>query len=299
MSNPADRILHDVDPEPFIAEAQRRWEATADLARADFRRAIFGPPTVLSRSAIRLARILRGPGFADEATEVLREAFDHCVAGGIAHEPDALEALGDLARELGHKQEAITFYERAALEGDDAAVKLLVDLRLEISLPLAGPATLARVKQMPTRQQQVLALTVFATPPDSSPDYAYVGQIVRMSPEEVQEHETNGLEGLDPLRLPAPPTEQISLSDPFNIGGKLYLDSPDEGFADPAHLPGEVIGGTLTNDERAMIQLMDSKDRARYLLQKRIQEKTEMAVLLSQLQSLRHQTTMSVINNIR
>ena len=60
-----------------------------------------------------------------------------------------------------------------------------------------------------------------------------------------------------------------------------------------------VRSGTLTNDERAMIQLMDPKDRARYLLQKRIHEKAEMAVLLSQLQALRHQTAMSIINNIR
>lgn len=84
-----------------------------------------------------------------------------------------------------------------------------------------------------------------------------------------------------------------------NIGGYVYAGGFDENFADASHMPGEVIGGTLTNDERAMIQLMDPKDRARYLLQKRIQEKAEMAVLLSQLQSLRHQTAMSVINNIR
>jgi hypothetical protein len=40
-------------------------------------------------------------------------------------------------------------------------------------------------------------------------------------------------------------------------------------------------------------------DRADSLLQKRIDEKAQMAVLLSQLQSLRHQTAASVINNIR
>ncbi|MFE1222320.1 tetratricopeptide repeat protein, partial [Streptomyces sp. NPDC058759] len=55
----------------------------------------------------------------------------------------------------------------------------------------------------------------------------------------------------------------------------------------------------LTNDERAMLSLMDRKDRARYLLQRRIDEKREMSVLLSQLQALRHQTAMAVINNIR
>ncbi|MEU3612499.1 hypothetical protein ABZ725_09330, partial [Streptomyces sp. NPDC006872] len=55
----------------------------------------------------------------------------------------------------------------------------------------------------------------------------------------------------------------------------------------------------LTQDERAMLSLMDPKARARYLLQKRINEKEEMGVLLNQLQALRHQTAMSVINNIR
>jgi hypothetical protein len=70
-------------------------------------------------------------------------------------------------------------------------------------------------------------------------------------------------------------------------------------FATVSTRPGEVIGGTLTAAERAMIQLMGPQDRARYLLQKRSDEKTEMAVLLSQLQGLRHQAAMSVINNIR
>ncbi len=87
--------------------------------------------------------------------------------------------------------------------------------------------------------------------------------------------------------------------DDLNIGATVRTGGFDPEFEDPANMPGQVIGGTLTNDERAMIQLMDPKDRARYLLQKRIQEKAEMAVLLSQLQSLRHQTAMSVINNIR
>jgi hypothetical protein len=62
---------------------------------------------------------------------------------------------------------------------------------------------------------------------------------------------------------------------------------------------GQVIGGTLTEDERAMLDLMSPEDRARYLLAKRIDDKAEMAALLSQLQSERHQTAMSVINNIR
>ena len=48
-----------------------------------------------------------------------------------------------------------------------------------------------------------------------------------------------------------------------------------------------------------MLSLMDPKDRARYLLQKRMQDRAESFALWSELQALRHQTAMSVINNIR
>jgi hypothetical protein len=90
------------------------------------------------------------------------------------------------------------------------------------------------------------------------------------------------------------------IPDELNIGGKIHYGGRDPEFERGVYeMPGQVIGGTLTNDEKAMINLMDPKDRARYLLQKRIQEKAEMAVLLSQLQALRHQTAMSIINNIR
>jgi hypothetical protein len=64
-------------------------------------------------------------------------------------------------------------------------------------------------------------------------------------------------------------------------------------------IPNAPESGPPTDDERRMLELMDPNDRARYLLQKRIQEKSEMSILLSQLQSLRHQTSISVINNIR
>ena len=61
----------------------------------------------------------------------------------------------------------------------------------------------------------------------------------------------------------------------------------------------QVIGDPLTADERAMLELMSPEDRARYLLAKRVGDKQEMSLLLSQLQAERHQTAMSVINNIR
>src|SRR3954469_7891111 len=49
-------------------------------------------------------------------------------------------------------------------------------------------------------------------------------------------------------------------------------------------------GLPLTDDEQTMLALMDPKDRARYLLQKRVQETAELGALLGQLQSLRHDT---------
>ncbi|AGZ42474.1 hypothetical protein AFR_21010 [Actinoplanes friuliensis DSM 7358] len=79
----------------------------------------------------------------------------------------------------------------------------------------------------------------------------------------------------------------------------MFVSRFDPDFEDPANNSVRVIDGTLTKDERAKVELMDPKNRARYLLQKRIEEKGEMAVLLSQLQSQRHRTAMSVINNIR
>jgi hypothetical protein len=71
----------------------------------------------------------------------------------------------------------------------------------------------------------------------------------------------------------------------------------DSSFVSP--FIGDVIGGTLTTEEQVMISLMEPKDRARYLLQKKMQEKAEMAALTSQLQGLRHSTAMAVIKNIR
>ena len=55
----------------------------------------------------------------------------------------------------------------------------------------------------------------------------------------------------------------------------------------------------LSADEQAMIALMSPPDRARYLLQKQIQEKAELAAQVSRLQSLRHDAAKSLIDNIR
>jgi hypothetical protein len=47
------------------------------------------------------------------------------------------------------------------------------------------------------------------------------------------------------------------------------------------------------------LNAMEPKDRARILLQERINNRAEKEIMLSQLQALRHQTAMSIINNIR
>ncbi|MDT7581028.1 MAG: hypothetical protein QOK35_2292 [Pseudonocardiales bacterium] len=55
----------------------------------------------------------------------------------------------------------------------------------------------------------------------------------------------------------------------------------------------------LTSDERALLALMDPKDRARFLLQKRLAEQAETAAMLSNLQAIRHEAALSVIRDIR
>lgn len=55
----------------------------------------------------------------------------------------------------------------------------------------------------------------------------------------------------------------------------------------------------LTPEERALLAQLDSSDQKRFLLQQGIQEKAELAALLSDLARLRHETAMSIINNIR
>jgi len=83
----------------------------------------------------------------------------------------------------------------------------------------------------------------------------------------------------------------------YDIGNKIARGQYDASFA--ANFAGDVIGGTLTPEEKAMLAYMDPKDRARYLLQKKMQEKAEMAALCSNLQGLRHSCAQQIIGNIR
>jgi hypothetical protein len=62
---------------------------------------------------------------------------------------------------------------------------------------------------------------------------------------------------------------------------------------------GDVVGGVMSPGERAMLGRMEPKDRARYLLQMKMQEKAELAALVVNLQALRNQNSMKIISNVR
>jgi hypothetical protein len=55
----------------------------------------------------------------------------------------------------------------------------------------------------------------------------------------------------------------------------------------------------LSAEESALVAQMDPADRARYLLQRQLAERAELAALSSRLIELRHDEAMSVIRNIR
>ena len=59
------------------------------------------------------------------------------------------------------------------------------------------------------------------------------------------------------------------------------------------------VGSGLSPEEAALIAQLDPDDRARFLLQKQMQQRAEVATLVSQITELRHQTAMDVINSIR
>jgi hypothetical protein len=63
--------------------------------------------------------------------------------------------------------------------------------------------------------------------------------------------------------------------------------------AAPAEAP------VLSPEEVQMAAYMDPDDRALFLLQRKMEERAELARLVSQVQELRHQTALDVINNIR
>jgi hypothetical protein len=60
-----------------------------------------------------------------------------------------------------------------------------------------------------------------------------------------------------------------------------------------------IVDSGLSPEESAVAAQLDPEDRARFLLQKRMQQQAEIASLLAQIQQLRHQTAMNTINAVR
>ncbi|WP_229070293.1 WD40 repeat domain-containing protein [Actinoplanes sp. DH11] len=223
--------------------------------------------------AVKLADHLRD----HDRDEAARQVLDGTIARLDITDPEHQRAIGDLHAAAGRPDQATAWFAQAAGAGVPEAFDACLDVWWNRKLPL--PAITARevLRQLPSPQRDLVAATTFI-----GLELPLAATRLGMSATAAADEEMDGLQTLN-----------------TNIGGYVYSGRFDPNFEDPSNMPGEVIGGTLTDDERAMIQLMDAKDRARYLLQKRIQEKAEMAELLSQLQTIRHQTAMSVINNIR
>jgi hypothetical protein len=82
-----------------------------------------------------------------------------------------------------------------------------------------------------------------------------------------------------------------------DIGQTIANNRFDSAFA--SGRIGDVIGQELSPEEEAMLAHLPAKDRNRYKVQKRLQEQAQMMGLLSQIQALKHQMAMQVIQNIR
>jgi len=90
----------------------------------------------------------------------------------------------------------------------------------------------------------------------------------------------------------------------FALGAALVLGGLAAGLVAASALgPGAAASPAeapvLAPEEVQVAASLDPEDRARYLLQRKIEEAAELAAALSQLQELRHQTAMDVIDSIR
>jgi hypothetical protein len=82
------------------------------------------------------------------------------------------------------------------------------------------------------------------------------------------------------------------------VAAALASAPPHAAGAVPIRLAAAVTPD-LSPEEQQLLAAMDPDDRARYLLQKRISDQAQMAALLAEMLAERHETAMSVINNIR
>ena len=256
-------------------------------------------------AAIELVDLFEESGRVDAVGPVFGEAITVCRprtgVDGICR------LIAERYRALGRPVPAIVWFVDAARAGDSTAFDDGFALFRDLELPPAGIEVRERLLELVEPQREIVAMTTFLDV--ELPDAA---RIAGMPTEATRAHELAGLAVLagrgptatalldrpvhggsrqDPTQGDPPPPDSL------DVGS--FLRAGDYDFPDHTTVPGQVIGGMPTDDERAMINLADPEDRARYLLQRRVQEKAEMAVLLSQLQALRHQTAMTLINDIR
>ena len=199
MSDVSGPPVDDLDPERFITRAKQSWQATADAARADYEAA--REPNAIARTAIALSHVLRGPGYRDEADEVIRDAVSRCRPAALRGEPEAVEAVADLVLHAGRSAEAIRLFEEAAAAGSADAMQQIIDVMLDGMLVGAGARVQEVARALPARQRQVLALTGLGTSRDA---YAYAGEVLAIPTEEVGRAADRGLAALARVLDPGP-----------------------------------------------------------------------------------------------
>ncbi|MEV4641128.1 hypothetical protein AB0J80_27680 [Actinoplanes sp. NPDC049548] len=288
LGTPEARAARDRVDESRVVAVQR-------MARLRDRVEHAAQVTDVVAAAVELVDLLEESGRVHAVSPVFAAAITACRPQvGAA---GARRLIAERYRATERPVPAILWFVDAAKAGDRAAFDEAFALLRELDLPPAGADMRERLVELVEPQRKIVAMTTFL-----DVELPEAAQIAGMSPEATRTHELAGLATLagraatGTALLERPVTAPL---DPPTIGGVVRTGGFDADFEDPANMPGQVIGGTLSDDERAMIRLMDPKDRARYLLRKRIQEKAEMAVLLSELQSLRHRTALAVIADIR
>ncbi len=239
-----------------LAELRTRLDAAVDAPE-------------IAAVAIKLAAHLRDLNRYDTAVQILAEA----VARLDASEREHLRPIAELHRAAGDPDQASVWFEHAAAAGDPHAFDDELGILWARELPPASDRYRQVLRDLPSPSRELVAATTFI-----GIGLPGAATLMGMTVEEAKEHELTGLRALDahlhgrgrPGSEPPDSSTQGLAVDDLNIGGVVRTGGFDANFEDPSTMPGQVIGGTLTNDERAMIQLMDPKDRARYPLQKRI-----------------------------
>ena len=183
-------------------------------------------------------------------------------------------------------------------EGVETAKRERPDLVLmDLSLPvMSGWEATKALKETPeTASIPVVAVTAHAMHGDR--ERALAAGCDGFIPKPIDEETFETLVG---SYLRPPTVEESSLTEP------TPEPPPRTGIAEPGRIlvvddhaeVAEIIRKDLEGDgHRVVAEPFD--DRARFLLQRKMEERAELARLVSQVQELRHQTALDVINNIR